>query len=100
MADETSTGDFDEYFDAFQLSIGPYGVSMLLQRSPGQPGAPGQQIPKNVGVARTSLEHAKVMAMILRRQLKKFEDDSGFQIKIPHRVLNGLGLSEEDWDKI
>lgn len=100
MADEKSAGDFDEYFDSFQLSVSPYGVAMMLQRSPGQPAPAGQQVPTNIGVARTSLEHAKVMTMILRRQLKKFEEDSGFQIRIPHALMNNMGLAEEDWDKI
>ncbi|MPZ98299.1 MAG: hypothetical protein GEU80_03005 [Dehalococcoidia bacterium] len=92
--------DFDEYADSFQMSVNAYGVSLLFQRSPGVPSNPGQVIHEPLGVVRMSLEHAKVMSMIMRRQLKKFENESGFKVAIRREVLNNLQLSEEDWDKI
>ena len=45
-------------------------------------------------------EHAKVLAMLLRRQLKVYEDELGSQIKVMPKLMNTLGLSDEDWDKI
>lgn len=44
-----------------------------------------------------SLEHVKVMTMLLKRQIKAFEEQTGVSINIPRQVFNGLGLSQEDW---
>jgi hypothetical protein len=44
-----------------------------------------------------SLEHMKVMAMLLKRQLKAYEEQAASPINIPRQVYNGLGLSQEDW---
>lgn len=90
---------FDVYTDQFNVSIGPYGVTFLLQRSPAVP-QPGQVANEPVGVVRMSQEHAKVLAMILRRQLKQYERDAGFEIPIMPQVLNQLSLSLEDWGSI
>jgi len=43
-----------------------------------------------------SLEHTKIIAMMLRKQLKNWEREN-VEIAIPHSVYNGLGLSQEDW---
>jgi hypothetical protein len=44
-----------------------------------------------------SLEHAKVMTMLIRRQLKQYEEQSGTTINVPMAVYRGLGISPEDW---
>jgi len=44
-----------------------------------------------------SLEHLKVMAVILRKQLKAYEEQTQATVNIPRAVLNQLGLSQEDW---
>ncbi|MBA7712728.1 hypothetical protein ES703_121717 [subsurface metagenome] len=45
-----------------------------------------------------SNEHLKVMAMVIVRQLKKMEADTGVKIDVDSRVLNNLGIGREDWD--
>jgi hypothetical protein len=44
-----------------------------------------------------SLEHAKVMAMIMRRTLKDYERGTGCPINLPAKLCNEMGLSLEDW---
>jgi len=44
-----------------------------------------------------SLEHAKVMAMLMRRQLKEYEHESGATIAIPFALYRDLDLSPDDW---
>ena len=44
-----------------------------------------------------SLEHAKVVAMVLKRQLKEYERSTGTSIQLPADVYTGLGVAEEDW---
>lgn len=55
------------------------------------------QPPQDTVRLRMSPEHMKVMTMLLKRQLKAFEEQSGVPINIPRQVYNGLGLSQEDW---
>ena len=93
------TEPFDVYADQFTFSVSVYGVTVLFQRSPAAPN-PGQIANESLGAVRMSLEHTKVFAMLIRRQLKKYEEDNGFPIQLPRKVLNDLGLSDEDWDKI
>ena len=35
--------------------------------------------------------------MMLTRQLRQYERDSGINIAIPHDIYAQLGLAEEDW---
>ena len=86
----------DVYADQFIVTIGLLGVAMSFLRMPPHPnpGQPPQPTPQ--AVVRTSLEHAKIIAMLLRRQLKNWEREN-VDIAIPHNVLNTMGLSEEDW---
>ncbi len=51
-----------------------------------------------MATVRMSLEHLKVMTFILRRQLMQHERQTGTRIPVPIEVLNGLGISPEDWD--
>lgn len=90
---------FDVYSDQFSITVTPYGATFLIQRTPAVP-QPGQTANESLGVMRMSLEHAKVFSMILRRQLKLYEQEAGFPIRVMPRVMNDLGLSDEDWDKI
>jgi hypothetical protein len=59
---------FDAYSDSIQLTTGPYGIAIVFGLSPSRPNP--QSVPAEVGTIRMSLEHAKVMAMLMRRQLK------------------------------
>jgi hypothetical protein len=48
---------------------------------------------------RMSLEHLKVMAFMLRRQLLQFEQGTGVRVEVPQEVLNQLRIGREDWDR-
>lgn len=85
------------YVDQFTVTVGVYGITMSLGLTPPHP-APGQPAtPKDLVRVRMSLEHAKVMTMILRRQLKHYEREAGLSIDVPMSVYTGLGVSPEDW---
>jgi hypothetical protein len=43
-----------------------------------------------------SLEHAKVLAMLLRAQLKDYERENG-EIPLPPSLYTSLGIAREDW---
>lgn len=54
--------------------------------------------PIRVANVRMSLEHAKVMAIMLRKQLKNCEAQAGVDIQLPQSLYQQLGISkQEDW---
>jgi hypothetical protein len=84
------------YSDGVQVGCAPFTVALTftVSASPSK----GNQMPAVVADIRMSPEHAKVMAIILRRQLKDFEQQLGRDIPIHPQVAQQLGLSPaEDW---
>ncbi|MCX6022934.1 MAG: hypothetical protein NTZ05_14630 [Chloroflexi bacterium] len=87
----------DVYVDEFQANLSPYTVSMTFSLSAALPG-PGSVTPASPKmVVRTSLQHAKIMAMILRSQLKDYERETGAEITLPMEVYRSIGIAPEDW---
>lgn len=89
----------DIYCDQFSVAQSAYGLTLTFSLTPSTPSAiPGQQPAAPQAVVRMSLEHAKVMVMLLRRQLKQYElEHLGDPIKVPAAVLQQLNLSDENW---
>jgi hypothetical protein len=84
------------YSDGVQVSVSPFTVTLGFTVAP--QGQPGTQVPIPVATVRMSLEHAKVMAIILRKQLKQFEEQLGQPVALPPQVYQQLGASpKEDW---
>jgi len=87
----------DFYADQFRVNVAPFGCAMTFGLSDAHP-SPGQMQPaQDIARIRMSLEHLKVMTMLLKRQLKAYEEQSSAPINIPRQVYNSLGLSQEDW---
>jgi len=84
------------YSDQFGIGGGPYGITMNFSKSPPEPG-PGKVAEVGCRV-RMSYEHAKVMAFIMCRQVKKIERDLGTSYPVPVKVLSELSIGMEDWD--
>ena len=60
----------DVYCDGAAIQVNPFGLVLnLTQASP----IPGTQQPRTAAYVRMSLEHAKVMAIMLRKILKQHE---------------------------
>ena len=91
---------FDVYSDQVGVQLGPYGASLNFAQADPHPVVPGT-MPKSVdlGTVRMSLEHWKVMTFLFKRQLQDLESQLGMTIPIGVKVLNGLQIAPEDWDK-
>jgi hypothetical protein len=89
----------DVYSDGVALNVSPFGCALNFAMSPStaQAGAPALAQP--VATVRMSLEHLKVMAFLIRRQLRDYERQSGVEVPIPADVLNQLRIGREDWDE-
>lgn len=86
----------DFYAENVQVGMSPFGVILSFGTQP--PGQTGSLPPNRVCVMRMSLEHAKVMAMILKKQLKVFEENLGSEIPLHPQLWQQMGLSrQEDW---
>ena len=86
----------DLYVDSFRITITPYGVNLTFARSEPHPApaAARQEAPQ--AVLRMSLEHAKSIAMLMRKQLKAYERENG-EINLPPGLYTNLGVAREDW---
>lgn len=88
----------DLYADAFQVTVTPFGVNMTFSLRDPHP-SPGRQVPATeVARIRMSPEHAKIVVMMLIRQLRDYERQSRIKIAIPSQVYTQLGIAEEDWE--
>jgi hypothetical protein len=87
----------DIYCDGVQIGLTPYDVMIELGRRPAGLPTPANAKPVCVGTIRMSLQHAKVLAIMLRKNLKNYEDATG-PISMHPVLLEQLGISkEEDW---
>jgi hypothetical protein len=89
---------FDEYVDGFTLGAGPYGAALNFQRTNPRPIAPGSTpIVEEIGSVRLSLEHLKMMAYVMKRQVDDVEKQLGIEIPLSFQLLNALKIPPEDW---
>ena len=89
----------DVYCDQFILTTTTYGANLSFQLTTPHPDPTKPVPPERVATIRMSNEHLKVMAMIIARQIKKMEAETGVRIDVDNRVLVSLGIAREDWDR-
>jgi hypothetical protein len=85
------------YIDSLRVSANPFGITLIFGLSNPDAGVGQMQPAQDVVKVRMSLEHVKVMTMVLKRQIKAVEEQSMAPINIARDVLRQLGLSPEDW---
>ena len=84
------------YTDAVQIGVSPFGVTLAFAMQPA--GQTGTLPPIKVCNLRMSLEHAKVLTILLRKHLKSFEGNMGADIPLHPQLIQQLGISKmEDW---
>jgi hypothetical protein len=80
------------YADQFGLAVGPYGCAMSFGLSDPH-GAPGQPI---VSV-RTSLEHLKVIAFLIHKQILIYQSELNVDVPLPDKALESIKTTREEW---
>ena len=84
------------YADGVQIGLGPFGAVLAFVMQPA--GGPGTMAPTRVCNMRMSVEHAKVLAILLRKQVKAYEAQIGQELPLHPQLYTQLGLSrQEDW---
>ena len=88
----------DTYSDQFMVTTTSWGANLSFLVNTPHP-EPTKPVPaERVATIRMSNEHLKVMAMVIVRQIKKMEAETGVKINVDSRVLNSLSIAPEDWD--
>jgi len=85
------------YVDQFHTNMNPYTAVITFGLAAPHPTSSGQQPVEDTVRVRMSLEHMKIMVLILKKNLKAYEEQTQAAVNIPRSVLNQLGLSQEDW---
>ena len=93
----------DIYFDRIQLTTTVLGVTMVITLT--DPIATIDPSDKSratlagtdMAIIRTSTAHAKLISMLIKKQLKQYEEKSNTEIQIPEDVYKELGLKSTDW---
>lgn len=86
----------DLYTDAVQIGLSPFGCVLAFALQPA--GQTGGMPPQKLVNLRMSLEHAKVVSILLRKHLKNYEQSAGHEIPLHPQLLTQLGISrKEDW---
>ena len=90
----------DFYVDGFQIMLTAYGVTLNLARSGAPPPRPGTPLQGELlTTVRMSLEHLKLMAFVLHRQIHQHEVEHSVVVQVPSAILNSLQIGPEDWEK-
>lgn len=88
----------DVYADQVGINIGPFGSALNFAVSSPMPPPGGGAIPGHpIATVRMSLEHLKLMAFMIHRQLRQYERSAGIRVPISQDVLNQLRVGQEDW---
>lgn len=86
------------YSDSFRFTVSPYGVAVTFGVNEPHPAPARPQVARDEVIVRMSLEQAKVLAMMFRRNLKQYERENGISIALPYQVFTALGIALEDWE--
>jgi hypothetical protein len=87
----------DFFSDTFDFTFTPYGMVFAFGARPVRAGPGELAAPVDRAVVRMSLEQAKILAMLLRRELNRYERASGVSIGLPNEVYEQLDLNPDDW---
>ena len=88
----------DVYSDQFMVTTTSWGANLSFFLNTPHPEPTKVIPPERLATIRMSNEHLKVMAVMIVRQIKKMEQDTGVTVDVDPRVLNGLDIAPEDWN--
>lgn len=88
----------DVYSDQFMVTTTSWGANLSFYVNTPHPEVAKTVPAERLATIRMSNEHLKVMAMIIVRQVKKMEAETGVKVEVDRRLLNNLGIGAEDWD--
>ncbi len=100
MSDKTEKTNItvpDIYADRFSLGLGAYGAVFQWGLTEGDPSelVAGEVTKANtVAIIRTSLLHSKVVALLLLKNIREWEESVGIEIQIPDDIIKQLDIKD------
>ena len=80
------------YVDGYRFAATPYTINLVFTLGTGT----GQT--RNLVNVRMSPSHAKVMAILFKRNVQSYEEQFGSEITIPQKILDQFGINPPvDW---
>ncbi len=89
----------DVYSDQFMITTTVFGANLSFSVNTPHPEQAKPVAAERLATIRMSIEHLKVMTMIIVKQVKKMESETGIKVNVDRRVLNGLSISPDDWEE-
>ncbi len=89
---------FDVYADAFLVTVTPFGANVTFEIRDPHPNPSSPQVTTRLGTVRMSVEHLKLVVMMMRNQVKLSEEQLGVRFDVPTQILSQLRIAREDWD--
>jgi len=89
----------DVYSDQFMVTTTAFGANLSFYVNTPHPEQTKPVAAEKLATIRMSIEHLKVMTMIIVKQVKKMESDTGIKIALDKRVLNSIGIPPDDWEE-
>ena len=89
---------FDKYADQFTITITPFGANLSFGAREPHPATARTPQNQHLGTIRMSVEHLKVMTMVIRKQILQVERESGVKAEVSIMMLNQLQIPPEDWE--
>ena len=81
------------YGDIYYVRTNQWGVAITFAVSAPKDDVDGH----DVCVVRLGLEAAKVLAMLIRKQVKQYEKDNHTLVAVPPETMKSLDLSPSGW---
>ncbi|MCK4273449.1 MAG: hypothetical protein KAW90_01055 [Dehalococcoidales bacterium] len=89
----------DVYSDQFMVTTTAFGANLSFYVNTPHPEQTKPVAAEKLATIRMSIEHLKLMTMIIVKQVKKMESDTGIKIALDKRVLNSIGIPPDDWEE-
>ena len=97
---------FFGFSDGIALRGGPFGYEIVFKKhpqtrdvSPPPPGAPEllPEPPATIATISVTMEHAKIIAFHMWRQILQLESGSGVVFPLPPALLDEMAISPQEW---
>ena len=85
----------DDFSDVFQLHINPWSAVITFGRRATKPTEDNRYTVR----MRMPLQQAKALAVMLLRNIRSYEQETGADIDLPDEVLKVLKIAPEDWKR-
>ena len=90
------SGVQETFSDVFELSINPWSAALTFGNRTTKPIQEANHFTVRM---RMPLQQAKALAVLLLKNIRKYEEQTDTDIDLPQPILDELGIPREDWER-